>query len=123
MIVSIMIFSVFSINSYANAAINKQINYQGKLTDSSNEIVADGTYAMEFSLYTTLTGGTAVWTETLSGANEVQVTDGLFSVMLGSTTSLVGVDFNQTLYLGLNVESDGEMSPRKILGAVPSSFG
>ena len=106
----------------AQAAINKQINYQGKLANSSNVAVADGTYAMEFKLYTQLSGGSAIWTETLAGANEVQVTNGLFSVMLGGVTTLVDVDFNQTLYLGVNIESDGEMTPRKIIGAVPSAF-
>jgi hypothetical protein len=77
---------------------------------------------MEFKLYTVASGGAAIWTETRSGANEVQVTDGLFSVMLGSVTALTGVDFDQTLYLGVNIEGDGEMSPRKILGAVPAAF-
>src|SRR3989344_5475014 len=106
----------------AQAAINKKINYQGKLANSSNVAGADGTYAMEFKLYTQLSGGSAIWTETLAGANEVQVTNGLFSVMLGGVTTLVDVDFNQTLYLGVNIESDGEMTPRKIIGAVPSAF-
>ncbi|MFA6536564.1 MAG: hypothetical protein WCT25_04020, partial [Candidatus Paceibacterota bacterium] len=106
----------------AVAAINQQINYQGKLTDSAGTAVTDGTYAMSFSLYTASAGGTALWTEALTGANEVTVTGGLFSVMLGSTTPLTGVDFNQTLYLGVTIESDSEMSPRKILGAVPSAI-
>ncbi|MES3031034.1 MAG: hypothetical protein V4697_01320, partial [Patescibacteria group bacterium] len=105
-----------------HAAINKVINYQGKLTNASNIAVADGTYAIEFKLYTQLSGGVAIWTETLTGANEVLVSNGLFSVMLGSTTPFTGVDFNQTLYLGVNVESDGEMAPRKMIGAVPAAF-
>ena len=42
--------------------------------------------------------------------------------MLGDVTSLSGVNFNQTLYLGINIESDGEMTPRKKLGAVPSAY-
>lgn len=105
------------------AAINRQINYQGKLTNSSNIAVANGLYNMEFKLYTTYTGGAAIWTETLNtAATRVQVTNGLFSTMLGSTTALTGVDFNQTLYLGVNIESDGEMAPRKIVGAVPAAF-
>ena len=119
---SIVTVAFFAYTLGAQAAINKEINYQGKLTSASNVAVADGTYAMEFKLYTQLSGGVAIWTETLSGANKVQVTNGLFSVMLGSTTPFTGVDFNQTLYLGVNVESDGEMSPRKIIGAVPAAF-
>ena len=110
-----------------NAAINKQINYQGKLTNASNVAVTNGTYNMEFALYTVSSGGTAIWTETRTGGNKVQVTNGLFSVLLGEVTSLSGIDFNQTLYLGVNIGGtgtpgwDGEMSPRKKLGTVPSA--
>ncbi len=106
----------------AEAQFNEQINYQGRLLDSTGSAVADGTYAMSFRLYTVATSGSAIWTETLSGASEVTVIDGLFSVMLGSTTPLSSVDFNQTLYLGVTIEADSEMAPRKILGAVPAAF-
>jgi hypothetical protein len=73
---------------------------------------------MVFRLYTVASGGSNVWSETQS----VTVQNGLFSVMLGTSTSLSGVDFNQTLYLGVTIESDDEMTPRKILGAVPAAF-
>jgi hypothetical protein len=111
-----------TLTSTAHAAINKEINYQGKLANSSDDIVADGTYAMEFNLYTASSGGSPIWTETLTGGNEVQVTNGLFSVLLGQVSSLAAVDFNQTLYLGVNIEGDGEMTPRKKIGAVPAAF-
>ena len=119
-VVALLAFGLYT--QQAEGAFNQQINYQGKLTDSSGAIVSDGDYDMEFALYTVQTGGTAVWTETLTGADQVTVTDGLFSVMLGSSTSLASVDFDQTLYLGVNIESDGEMTPRKVLGAVPAAF-
>ncbi len=102
----------------AEAAINPQINYQGKLTNASNATVSDGSYSIVFSLYTVASGGSAIWTETQSPT----VTNGLFSVMLGTTTSLSSVDFNQTLYLGVNVAADGEMTPRKVIGTVPAAF-
>ncbi len=102
----------------ALAAINQQINYQGKLTDSSDVAVSDGNYSIVFSLYTAATGGAAIWTETKT----VSVDNGLFSVMLGADTSLASVNFNQTLYLGVKVGSDSEMTPRKIIGAVPAAF-
>jgi hypothetical protein len=102
-----------------DAAINQQINYQGKLMNSVNQPVADGTYTIVFKLYNAPTGGTALWTETRSGGNKVQVTRGLFSVLLGEITALSGIDWNQTLYLGVTIESDSEMTPRKKFGAVP----
>lgn len=54
--------------------------------------------------------------------NRVYLKSGLFSTMLGSVTSLSSVNFSQTLYLGLTVGTDGEMAPRKVLGAVPSAL-
>ncbi len=102
----------------AEAAFNAEINYQGKLTNSSNAAVADGEYDIEFNLYTVASGGVAIWTETQT----VHATSGLFSVMLGDISSLSGVDFNQTLYLGVTIEADSEMAPRKVLGAVPAAF-
>src|SRR3989344_2769835 len=65
----------------AASNFNKQINYQGKLTNSSGIPVTDGTYQMVFNLYTVASGGTAIWTETRSGANKRTVTDGLFCVL------------------------------------------
>ncbi len=110
------------------AAINKQINYQGKLTNTSGVAVPDGTYNMEFKLYTVSSGGSPLWTETRTGGDKVQVTNGLFSVLLGEVISLSGIDFNQTIYLGVNIGGtgtpswDGEMAPRKKLGAVPAAI-
>ncbi len=110
---------VFGVSIFtADAAFNQQINYQGKLTNSANVNVADGSYTFVFNLYQVSTGGAAIWTETQT----VTVTNGLFSVMLGSVSSLASIDFNQTLYLGITVGADSEMTPRKILGAVPNAF-
>ncbi len=105
-----------------------EINYQGKLMTSSNVAVPDGIYNMEFKLYTVSSGGTAIWTETRTGGNRVQVTNGLFSVLLGSVSSLAGINFDQAIYLGVNIGGtaspswDGEMSPRKKFASVPTAF-
>src|SRR3989344_6069375 len=123
----------FSLTPQAQAAsaFTKQINYQGKLTDSSGVVVANGNYHMMFRLYTAVSGGSAIWTEDRSAdlGNRATVRNGLFSVLLGSSTALTSVDFNQTLYLGVEVGGsgaspswDGEMSPRKRLGVVPAAF-
>src|SRR6056297_1551134 len=104
-------FSVVQPTPALAQSFNQEINYQGKLTASTSVPVADGAYSMQFRLYTAASGGSNIWSET----QDVTVTSGLFSVMLGSSTSLSGVDFNQTLYLGVNIESDGEMTPRKVL--------
>ncbi|MEN9922079.1 MAG: hypothetical protein RL097_355, partial [Candidatus Parcubacteria bacterium] len=108
-----------------------QINYQGKLTDGSGVAVPDGAYNMRFWLLQSTSQATtsAVWTESLTGTDQVSVVNGLFSVMLGSTSPLTAVDFNQPLYLGVEIGGtsgtpawDGEMLPRKPLGTVPAAF-
>ena len=77
----------------AGSNFNKQVNYQGKLTNSSGVTVTDGDYTMVFKLYTVSSGGSAIWTETRSGGNVVAVANGLFSVLLGSVTDISGVDW------------------------------
>lgn len=62
------------------------------------------------------------WTNGDDLTNRIYLKGGLFSTMLGSVSDLSGVNFNQTLYLGLTIGSDPEMSPRKVLGAVPAAF-
>ncbi|MBP9763268.1 MAG: tail fiber domain-containing protein [Candidatus Pacebacteria bacterium] len=124
------------------AAFNPEINYQGRLLDNVGSPVADADFNVQFKLYTVASGGSPIWTETHcyspdNGATcdgtgtdqRVATIDGLFSTMLGSISSIEGVDFNQTLYLGVNIGGngttpsyDGEMSPRKILGTVSSAF-
>jgi len=41
------------------------ISYQGKLTDTSGQPLPDGTYSVQFKLYTTETGGAAFWSSYL----------------------------------------------------------
>ena len=104
-----------------HAAINQQINFQGKLTNPDGTNVTNGTYSIVFSIYTVSSGGAAVWTET---QGTVSVTDGVFRVPLGSVTALPGsVDFNSnSLYLGIKVGADPEMTPRVQFTAAPYAF-
>ena len=113
------------------AQFNPEINYQGKLTTPLGVSVPDGDYHMRFWLLEddSIATTSAIWTEVRTGGDVVEVKNGLFSVMLGEVTPLTGIDFNQPLYLGVEIggdggspEWDGEMSPRKILGAVPAAF-
>jgi len=121
----------------ANAAsgINKSINYQGKLMDSAGNSVSDGIYNIKFTLYDAGTGGTQLWsastTNGLPGGTPaltaVQVTNGLFSILLGDqdlghVTIPEEIFNNDNVYLGVTIESDTEMLPRKRLSAVPYAF-
>ena len=114
----------------ASSSFNKEINYQGKLANSAGVTVSDGDYNIRFKLYSASTGGSALWEESYTSAtSQITVTSGLFSVLLGQITSLSSFDFNRDLYLSIEVGGtttpavwDGEMTPRKQLGTVPSAF-
>ena len=59
-----------------------------------------------------------------TGGNSVNVSDGLFNVMLGSldNTLASAIAGHDELYLGITGGTDSEMSPRVPLGSVPFSF-
>lgn len=117
-LLGVLVLLIFLFPLDTLAVFTKQINYQGKLTNSSGVAVTNGSYSIQFLIYDASSGGNLVWSETQT----VTVTNGLFSTMLGSVSSLASVDFNQALYITINVGSDGEMTPRKTLGAVPNAF-
>jgi len=111
--------------------INKQINYQGKLMNSSGQPVGDGNYQMQFKLYNQASGGSHIWSaSTTNGLPtgdpadiSVNVQKGLFTILLGDTDAgqvPLDIDWNNdTIYLGVKIATDSEMLPRKRLTAVP----
>ncbi|MCB9434943.1 MAG: hypothetical protein H6668_23525 [Ardenticatenaceae bacterium] len=106
-----------------SAASTHTISYQGRLADS-NGTPLTGFQNLEFRIYDVPSGGVPLWEEFWTGGNAVQVSDGLFNVMLGSinntlTTVIQGHD---ELYLGITVGTDSEMTPRVQLGSVPFSL-
>src|SRR3989344_4702222 len=117
----------------AATGINPQLTYQGKLNDSTGEAVADASYDLKFVLYDASSGGTCLWTAVGSCADAtyssvaVTTVNGVFSVTLGASgqnsIATSTADFNtDALYLGVTVESDSEMTPRKRLTASPYAF-
>ncbi len=106
--------------SYAAAGIYERINFQGKLQNANGTNVSDGNYSVVFTLYDASSGGSNLWDETQT----VAVADGVFQVELGSIDTTIGsVDFNSdTIYLGVKVEADAEMTPRIRFTAVPYAF-
>jgi hypothetical protein len=95
------------------------MNYQGYLTDSRGTPL-DGEYDLAFRLYDADTGGDMEWgTET---HNNVQVTNGLFQVVLGSTVALTPGVFDEALFLAVGVEGEW-LDTRQPLRTVPYAFG
>jgi parallel beta-helix repeat protein len=119
-----------SVSSSASAltTVPTKMNFQGRLTDSAGNVKANGTYNMKLRLYTVNSGGSAVWTEDrlVSAGNGVTVTNGLFSIQLGSVTTLPATLFaSGALYLevelptpatattsGVPTWTEGAMTPR-----------
>jgi hypothetical protein len=93
------------------------VNYQGYLADSDGNPL-DGTYAMEFAIYDDSTGGNLIWGPEEHGT--IQVSDGLFSVGLGSET-IGGIPtsvWNGDRYLEITVDNE-VLSPRELIRSVP----
>jgi len=103
-----------------DAASTGTVAYQGRLANPAGAPLT-GTYGMIFRLYAASTGGAPLWEEQWTGPNSVQVSDGLFNVMLGSLAAIPQnvVTGNSSLWLGITVGSDDEMTPRVQLGSVP----
>jgi hypothetical protein len=89
-------------------SIPRMLSYQGKLLDNLGNPVLDTTYSVLFSLYTVPSGGSAFWSE----SQTVRTRAGLFSAMLGSVTPIGTLPDAGTLYLGMKVGADPEMTPR-----------
>jgi len=106
----------------ANAAdaivIPRMLSYQGKLTDTFGIPVPDTTYQVTFRLYTGPSGGTPFWTETQT----VKAVGGLFSVLLGSVTPVDSVPQAGNCWLGTQVGSGSELTPRLRIAAGAYSF-
>ena len=98
------------------AAVPQTINYQGALSDAGGPVNA--TVNMTFRLYNVETGGSPLWEETIS----VTVTAGTFNVTLGETLPVPSNVFNNPSFLGIEVETDGEMIPRQEMAATGYSM-
>jgi hypothetical protein len=93
----------------ARADVPGMINFQGTLTDEDG-VALDTTLYIAFEIYTDSTGGTRLWGESQS----VTVTQGVFSVLLGSQGALADSIFSgASRWLAIRVEDDPEMAPRQ----------
>lgn len=99
----------------AAAQVPTTMIHQGRLLDRSGA-PASGSQSVVYRIYDSATGGTPLWTETLT----VTLDDGYFSTQLGGTTPLTPAIFSgRTRFLGVTVGADPEMTPREPIGSVP----
>ena len=99
------------------AVVPKVLNYQGKLLDSDGVGVND-TLDMTFRLYTAESGGTALWSQTISN---VEISKGLFSVELGTSDDFDTLSFASPYWLEIEVAGE-TLSPREKLTSAPYSI-
>jgi hypothetical protein len=104
---------------FVQSTFSQTFSIQGVLRDPNGKSVADGTYPVTFNLYTVATGGSSIWTETI---NNVTVSYGVFSLELGTVTSMASLGFDATYYLGITVASGTELSPRMKIASSPTSL-
>ena len=101
------------------AQIPHTISYQGVLTDTSGNPKPDGNYSFKFSLYENKTGGNAIWSE----SKTLTITKGLFSTLLGDKKPFSDtLKFDKPYWLGIEVGSDPELTPRITLTSAGYSF-
>ena len=92
------------------------MTYQASLTFSDGTPI-NAPISMIFRLYDARTGGTLVWEEQWP---EVQVYDGMVDVLLGTHTPIPPSSAAApSLFLGVSIGTDPEMSPRLQIGMVP----
>jgi hypothetical protein len=121
---------------FAPTAARAQINYQGRLTDAAGAALPAGQYSLQFSLWTTATGGaSATWgpfnTDGLSGNGHGPladvVTDGRFNVIINNldttarslTTAMAA---STSAYLEIKVGTNAAITPRQIILAAPRAL-
>lgn len=101
-----------------------QFTFQGVLKDSGDNLVT-ATKDITLEIFTTLTGGTALWSET---HDNISVSKGIFTVVAGSVTPFSSfLNFTDAYFLQVKfADSDGAnqetLSPRIKITAAPYSL-
>jgi len=107
----------------------RQIPISASLFDNQNRIISRGAHQVRFALYTVnrttpdpypSNSDTKIWEETQT----VQVRNGVFRASLGAFTPFpASANFeNGGYYIGIRMDQDSEMIPRKKLGSVPRAI-
>jgi len=100
-----------------SAEVPHLISYQGILKDSTGEVVEDNVHALKFSIYNDSTEGLLLWES--EGFVPLQITNGLFQHVLGSTNPIPDSISNfSNLWLGVAIGLEPEL-PRTQIVSVP----
>lgn len=101
-------------------ALPQQLNQQGRLLDSAGAATT-GLHSMSFRIYDSGSGGSILWEETLS----VVFNNGYYSTILGANSASNPLDDSilqqAPLFLEIEVDTNGPLSPRAELLSAPYS--
>jgi len=116
---------------FAARGVPAILNYQGRLADSSGDLLGGSgtTYYFKFSIWNNATvgSGTRVWPSSAPTATSANVREGVFNVAIGDTANgypdSLDYDFSQndTVYLQVEASSDNStfetLTPRQLISA------
>ena len=94
--------------------IPKTMSYQAVLMNTDGSKINEGSYTILFRLYDDTTDVQPLWEE----SQQIQVTQGVISVILGSINPL-DLLFDQQYWLGISIGNESELVPRIALTSSP----
>lgn len=104
-------------SSWLTINVPHLIRFQGALGNSTG-MPLDGTFTLTFKLYDVQTGGIPIWEEI---QQNITIENGALDVELGSVTP-INLSFAKQYWLGVTINTDGEMIPRFKLTSSPYAF-
>lgn len=114
----ILTAALMALTSIATAGVPGLMNYQGRLTGEGGEPL-DDTLFMTFTIHDDSADGSIIWTE---AHDSVIVTEGLFTVLLGSANLISDTLFADTArWLQITIEGE-PIIPRTHLTSMPFAF-
>lgn len=114
-IIAVLVLGLCCVSQMVAQGVVGTLRIQGTLKSNNGQPVNDGNYALTFKIYTSETGGTAIWTETQPAVN---IIGGVYSVVLGSVSPLTPA-FDVPYWLGTTIGAGAELQPRTALTAAP----
>jgi len=118
---SILLFLVGLVQA---ESVPSLIHYQGTLTDSNGDPLADSSRTLKFNIYDALINGNLVWGP--FEAKDVPIVEGKFNVILGPTDenkpnrrSIIEAFKGSSRYLGITIGDGEEIAPRQQIMSSP----